>query len=80
MPTCKQCPFPLTQAPVGQRVRLCSLCVSRRMAHRLAELGLTPGVHLSVVQDAGGPVLISVRQSRVAIGRDMADQLQVEWI
>jgi Fe2+ transport system protein FeoA len=48
------------------------------MARRLAELGLTPGVHLRIVQDAGGPLLVSVRNSRVALGRGIADKLTVQ--
>ncbi|MCB8966744.1 MAG: ferrous iron transport protein A [Ardenticatenaceae bacterium] len=71
---------PLTMAPLGQDVRLCQLCAGRQMAHRLAELGLTPGVCLRVVQDAGGPLLISVRDSRIALGRGIASKLQVEWM
>jgi ferrous iron transport protein A len=69
---------PLTKAPIGQDLRLCKLCGGRRMARRLAELGLTPGVHLRVVQDAGGPLLVSVRDSRVALGRGIASKLSVE--
>jgi ferrous iron transport protein A len=69
---------PLTKAPVGQDLRLCQLCKGRKMARRLAELGLTPGVCLRIVQDAGGPLLLSVRNSRVALGRGIADKLSVE--
>lgn len=69
---------PLTMAPIGQNVRLCKLCGGRRLAHRLAEMGLTPGVCLRIVQDAGGPLLISVRDSRIALGRGIASKLQVE--
>ena len=69
---------PLTMAPLGQELRLCQLCEGRRVARRLAELGLTPGVCLRVVQDAGGPLLLSVRNSRVALGRGIADKLHVE--
>ncbi len=68
---------PLTMAPIGQDVRLCKLCGGRRLAHRLAEMGLTPGVCLRIVQDAGGPLLISVRDSRIALGRGIASKLQV---
>ena len=71
---------PLTMAPIGEDVRLCRLCGGRRVAHRLAELGLTPGVCLRVVQDAGGPLLVSVRDSRVALGRGIASQLSVELL
>ena len=69
---------PLTLAPIGQDLRLCRLCQGRKMARRLAELGLTPGVCLRVVQDAGGPLLVSVRNSRVALGRGIADRLTVQ--
>lgn len=69
---------PLTMAPVGRDLRLCRLCKGRAMARRLAELGLTPGVCLRVVQDAGGPLLVSVRNSRVALGRGIADKLTVQ--
>jgi DtxR family Mn-dependent transcriptional regulator len=47
------------------------------LVHRLTELGLTPGVELQVVQD-GGPMLVSVRGSRVALGRELADNVWVE--
>lgn len=72
------CPFPLTMAAVGQDVRLCQLCAGRRMTHRLAEMGLTPGVCMRVVQDSGGPMLVAVRGSRVALGRGIAHKLNVE--
>lgn len=78
--TCPRAICPLTMAPVGQNVRLCRLCGGRRLARRLAELGLTPGVQLRVVQDAGGPLLVSVRNSRIALGRGVASQLQVELV
>ncbi len=68
---------PLTMAPIGQDLFLCKLCGGRRLAHRLAEMGLTPGVCLRIVQDAGGPLLISVRDSRIALGRGIASKLQV---
>jgi Fe2+ transport system protein FeoA len=52
--------------------------VDRCILRRLLELGLTPGVEVRVVQDAGGPMLVSVRGSRVALGRDLAEKMWVE--
>jgi len=75
---CEENACPLSLAPVGQELRLCQLCTGRRVARRLAELGLTPGVSLRVVQEAGGPLLVSVRNSRVALGRGLTDKLQVQ--
>ena len=67
----------LSAIPIGQSVRLKKINADRHITHRLTELGLTPGVTLSVVQDNGGPLLIAVRGSRIAIGRETADQIQV---
>jgi len=47
------------------------------VAHRLAELGLTPGVEMEVLQNKGGPILLAVRSTRLAIGRGMANKVMV---
>ncbi|MBN1264296.1 MAG: ferrous iron transport protein A [Anaerolineales bacterium] len=71
----------LSKAASGQQVKLISIDAGRGLTHRLAELGLTPGVELSVVQaDRSGPVLVSVRGSRIALGRGMAHKLKIEPI
>lgn len=69
--------FPLSGCPLGQSVCLQCLEVDHCVLHRLRELGLTPGVELAVIQDSGGPLLVSVRGSRVALGRDLANNLYV---
>lgn len=70
--------LPLADCPRGRDACLRCLLVERCVVHRLLELGLTPGTDLRVVQDSGGPMLVSVRGSRVALGRDLAQQLWVE--
>ena len=72
--------IPLSMAKMGQTVRLVTIEASKKLTHRLTELGLTPGVELMVVQDSGGPLLLSVRDSRVAVGRSMATKLHVAAI
>jgi ferrous iron transport protein A len=46
---------------------------------RLEDMGLTPGTTIMVVKSAPfhGPIEISVRGSRLAIGRGMADRILV---
>ncbi len=70
--------FPLTMAGRGQTVRLARITAGRRLTHRLSELGLTPGVRFEVLHDHGGPLLLAVRDSRLALGRGMASQILVE--
>ncbi len=69
---------PLTTVPVGATVQLHRVVGDRRTVRRLADLGLTPGVALTVLQRSGGPLILSVRGARVAIGRAMASCMTVD--
>jgi Fe2+ transport system protein FeoA len=51
----------------------------KEFAARLAALGLTIGAELVILQNAGhGPVIISVRDTRLVLGRGEASKIQVE--
>ena len=43
----------------------------------LENLGFVTGGTVTVVSDIGGSVIVNVRDSRVAIGRDMANKIMV---
>lgn len=46
---------------------------------RLASLGFTPGASLRVVQNFGhGPIIVNLRDTRVALGRGEASKILVE--
>ena len=64
----------------GERVRLLKVNAGEGLSSRLCAMGLTPGVEMTVIQDAGGPLLLSVRDSRLALGRGMAQRIDVELI
>ena len=53
---------------------------TERCVKRLTDLGLTPGTKITVVKSApfNGPLEISVRGSRLAIGRGMASRIIVD--
>ncbi|MDH3260909.1 MAG: ferrous iron transport protein A [Acidimicrobiia bacterium] len=67
----------LSEVPRGETVRLAGVDADRGTVHRLAEMGLTPGVALTVLQTSKGPVLVAVRGARVAVGRKMATTMRV---
>jgi Fe2+ transport system protein FeoA len=69
--------IPLTEAKPGALVQLVAINGGRKLARRIVELGLTPGVKLKVLHDSGGPMIIAVRDSRIALGRGMAEKLSV---
>ena len=51
-----------------------------RFQKRLEDMGLTPGTELKVVKSAPfhGPIELHVRGSRLAIGRGMAERIQMK--
>lgn len=76
----KNNPIPLTHIPVGQLVQLVEIKGGREITHRLVEMGLTPGVEIKIMQDAGGPLLLAIRDSRIALGRGMAFRVLVQTV
>lgn len=69
--------MPLTMATPGRAVRLVQVNGGEESCRRLAALGLTPGVEMTVMQDEGGPLLVCVRESRIALGRGLAHKVLV---
>jgi ferrous iron transport protein A len=76
-PHVPQIPNTLAQTKIGQRVCVTRIQGSRSLAHRLAEMGLTPGTVLQVLHDNGGPMVVKVRGSQLAVGRSLANALGV---
>ena len=67
----------LSEVPRGRTVRLAGVDADRRMVRRLAEMGLTPGVAVTVLQTSKGPILVAVRGARVAVGQEMAGVMRI---
>ncbi|MBN1259898.1 MAG: ferrous iron transport protein A [Anaerolineae bacterium] len=63
----------------GETVKLVALRGGLRMRRRLADMGLTLEMPLRVVQHNGnGPLIVAVKDTRLAIGRGMAHHIMVE--
>ncbi len=71
--------MPLTKVDAGVKAILQTVTGGRQLRGRLAALGLLPGTELRVVQNSGqGPFIVSVRGSRIVLGRGMAARMEVE--
>ena len=70
----------LSMISPGERVRLIAIWGGHAVRKRLAELGLTPGTVLWVVQaDIYGPLIVAVKNdARLVLGRGIAHKIQVE--
>jgi ferrous iron transport protein A len=71
--------FPLDAMPSSQSGRIVALSGGRGFVSRLAALGFLPGAPVDMVRNDGrGPVIVKIRQARVALGRGEAMKIIVE--
>jgi Fe2+ transport system protein FeoA len=74
----ENCYLPLSMVAPGESVRLVRIAAGHRLRRRLTELGLIPGVEFKIMQDDGGPLLLAVKDTRLALGRGMAHKIIVQ--
>jgi ferrous iron transport protein A len=71
----------LAMARAGEKVRIARMEGGHCLLSRLASLGFTPGAPLTVVQNFGhGPLIVNLRETRIALGRGEAAKILVEPI
>ena len=69
----------LSVVDAGEEVTLIDIEGGRGIRSKLYSMGLVPGVALKVLnRNSAGPVMVAVRDSRLAIGRGMARKIIVE--
>ena len=69
---------PLSSLQEGDWGRVRFIAGGRGLLARTLALGLVPGTPVRLVRAFGGPAIISVRGSRLALGRQMAERIWVE--
>jgi len=71
--------IPLAMVTPGKLVTVTGFRGGFGLQRRLADMGLTPGVQVKVINtERHGPVLIELRGSRLALGRGVAHHILVE--
>ena len=73
--------LPLAMVRPGDVVTLVSIRAGWGLQRRLADMGLTPGVQIRVINSQmPGPVLIDLRGSRLVLGHGIAQKIMVKEI
>ncbi|MCK5451655.1 MAG: FeoA domain-containing protein [Candidatus Omnitrophica bacterium] len=68
----------LTRVISGQQVRIVSIDGGRGIKEHLTNVGLNVGSEVTVIKHgAPGPFLLSVKETRLAIGQGMAQKIMV---
>lgn len=71
--------LPLSELANGEKATFVDLRGGWGLKGRLSSLGFTPGVPILMVQNYGwGPLIVEVRDTRVALGRHEANRIWVE--
>jgi ferrous iron transport protein A len=69
----------LTSIPIGSAARVVAINGTNRISRRLMEMGVIPGVSLTVLKTApfGDPIEVRVRGYNLAMRRSEADAIEV---
>ncbi|HUI87237.1 MAG TPA: FeoA family protein [Anaerolineales bacterium] len=71
--------IPLAELPVDQQATIVRFSNGLAETNRLVSLGFTPGAEIDMAQNYGrGPLIVTVRGARVALGRREANKIMVE--
>ncbi len=69
---------PLSMLSEGEEGKIVLIKGGYGLTRRLAELGFNPETRVKVLRAIGGPIVVLVRDSRIAIGRGVAMKIFVE--
>ena len=69
--------MPLTMAEPGETVTIRRITGKDEIRLHLAELGFVVGETVTVVSRMGGNLIVQVKDSRIALDRDMANRILV---
>jgi len=71
--------LPLAMINPSEEVTVAEIRGGRGLVQRLADMGLTPGTKLKVINSQmPGPILIDLRGSRLVLGHGVALKIMVE--
>jgi len=69
----------LAELPANEHAIILSFANGRPETNRLVSLGFTPGANVDMTQNYGhGPLIVTVRGTRIALGRGEAAKIFVE--
>jgi ferrous iron transport protein A len=69
--------MPLSMAKVGENNSIKKVGGKEEIRQFLAKLGFVPGSHVTIVTKNSGNVIVSIKESRVAVSQEMATKIMV---
>ncbi len=69
--------MPLSLASIGSKQEILKIKGQEKIKKHLMSLGFIEGQEISIVSELNGNVIVSVKDSRVAISKEMANKIIV---
>ena len=67
--------MPLTLAQPGEEIVIRRVGGPAEVRRHLCDLGFAPGERATVVCSMGGNLIVNIKESRVAVSREMAEKI-----
>ncbi|MDR1839794.1 MAG: ferrous iron transport protein A [Treponema sp.] len=69
--------LPLTTARTGEQKFIKKICGKTETKQHLENLGFVIGAHITVITVIGGNVIVNIKESRIAVSREMASYIMI---
>lgn len=69
--------MPLTMAAVGEKNCIRKIVGKDEVRQHLAELGFVVGTEITVISEIAGNMILSVKDSRIALNKGIANQILI---
>ncbi len=69
--------MPLTLAAVGQENIIRKVGGNPQVKKHLENLGFVPGGSVTILTTIGGNLIVSVKEARIAVSREMAQKIMI---
>ena len=70
--------MPILMTQAGDNVTIAKITGRSDVKQRLGELGFVAGTPVSIIQSHGGDMIVRIRDSKLALTREMAARIMVE--
>jgi ferrous iron transport protein A len=69
---------PLSVVKAGEKVKVATIRAGHGLNSRLASMGILPNMEITVISNGHpGPFVVAVKNSKMVMGRGMADKIMV---
>ncbi|MEG1107139.1 MAG: FeoA family protein [Eubacterium sp.] len=69
--------IPLTMALIGEKNVIHKITGKDEVRQHLAELGFVVGSSVTIISEIGGNMILSVKESRIALDKTMANRIMI---